>query len=70
MYLVPGCSYLQGPVYTQDIPSTEQTNLADLEVKCGERLVLASRTYTPDFRPSEMDFPFRFSAHPLPLFAH
>jgi hypothetical protein len=26
--------------------------------------------YTPDFRPREMDFPFRSSAHPLPLFAH
>ena len=25
-------------------------------------------TYTPDFRPSEMDFPFRFSAHPLAAF--
>jgi hypothetical protein len=27
-------------------------------------------TYTPDFRPRDMAFPFRFSAHPEPLFAH
>ena len=27
-----------------------------------------NHTYTPDFRPLDMAFPFRFSAHPLAPF--
>jgi hypothetical protein len=41
-----------------------------MEVDPGSCDVYSRATYTPDFRLGKLDFPFRFSAHPLSLFAH
>lgn len=45
-YLIPGCRYRPGPsLYPRHTEYWTETNLADLEVKCGDRFVPASRTY-------------------------